>query len=112
MAIIVKCQRSTGDREGPSINDSLITSNPVAVLRGKRWLDDPSQGAYYLVKKRSLKVPHKGTSILPGTWITVTDGKLGLNSKKLKVKSYNIAITPKGVWATVETEQYEEFSAP
>jgi len=106
MAIIVRCVRSTGDREGPSINDSLITSTAAATSRGKRWLDDN----YYLVKRRSLKVPHKISSIDPGDWITVSDGKLGLNSKKLKVKSYKITITPKAVWATMETEQYEEFS--
>ena len=112
MAIIVRCVRGTGDREGPSINDALITSNGDAVLRGKRWLDDPSQGAYYLVKKRTLKVPHKGSHILPRTWITVTDGKLGLSSQLLKVKSYAISITPKGVWANIETEQYQEFEIP
>ena len=112
MAIIVKCTRGTGDVEGPSINDALITSEGAAVLRGKRWLDDPSQGAYYLVKKRSLQVPHKGSHILPGTWITVTDGKLGLSAQKLKVKSYTISITPTGVWANIETEQYQEFQLP
>jgi len=106
MSIIVRCVRSTGDREGPSINDSLITSTADATSRGKRWLDDN----YYLVKKRSLKVPHKGSNINPGDWVTVSDGKLGLNSQKLKVKSYKVNITPKGVWATMETEQYEEFS--
>jgi len=105
MSIIVKCTRSTGDREGPSINDSLITSTSVATSRGKRWLDDN----YYLVKNRSLKVPHK-LSVVPGNWITVTDGKLGLNNQKLKVKSYKISITRNSVWATMETEQYEEFS--
>jgi hypothetical protein len=110
MAIIIRCTRETGDREGPSINDALVTSNAAATARGKRWLDDPSQGAYYLTKKRDLKVPHKGSNINPGDWITVTDGKLGLNDQKLKVKSYNINITPTGVWAAIETEQYEEFT--
>jgi hypothetical protein len=111
MPIIIKAVRGTGDREAPSINDALITTNGVATARGKRWLDDPSQGAYYLVKKRTLKVPHKGSDIPPRSWITVTDGKLGLNNQKLKVKSYNTTITPTGVWATIETEQYSEFSA-
>jgi len=110
MSTIVKAIRGTGDREGPSINDALIVTENDAAKRGKRWLDDPSQGAYYLTKKRSLKVPHKGPTIIPGTWITVSDGKLGLNNQKLKVKSYTISITPKSVWATIEAEQYEEFS--
>ena len=106
MSVIVKTIRGTGDREGPSINDSLITSTAAATSRGKRWLDDN----YYLVKKRSLKVPHKGSNINPADWITVSDGKLGMNRKKLKVKSYKITITPKAVWATMETEQYEAFT--
>jgi len=110
MSIIVKCTRATGDREGPSINDALIVTENDAAKRGKRWLDDPSQGAYYLTKKRTLKVPHKGPTIIPRTWITVTDGKLGLSAQKLKVKGYTISITPSSVWATVETEQYEVFS--
>lgn len=110
MPIIVKAVRGTGNREGPSINDALIVTKNDAAKRGKRWLDDPSQGAYYLTKKRSLKVPHKGPTIIPRTWITVSDGKLGLNNQKLKVKSYAISITPNAVWATIETEQYEEFA--
>ena len=107
MAITVKCTRSTGDREAPSINDALIVTENDAVKRGKRWLDDN----YYLVKKRTLKVPHKSASVIPRTWVTVTDGKLGLTAQKLKVKSYNINITASSVWATMETEQYNEFSA-
>ena len=110
MSIIVRAIRGTGDREGPSINDALVVTENDAVKRGKRWLDDPSQGAYYLTKKRSLKVPHKGPTIIPRTWVTVTDGKLGLSAQKLKVKGYTISITPASVWATVETEQYEVFS--
>lgn len=110
MPIIVKAIRASGNREGPSINDALIVTENDAAKRGKRWLDDPSQGAYYLTKKRSLKVPHKGPTIIHRTWITVSDGKLGLNNQKLKVKSYAISITPSSVWATIEAEQYEEFS--
>ena len=110
MSIQVLCKRSTGDREGPSINDALIVTQHDAVMRGKRWLDDPSQGAYYLTKERSLRVPHKGSTIIPRTWITVTDGKLGLSAQKLKVKGYTISITDTSVWGTIKTEQYEVFS--
>ena len=110
MRVQVLCKRGTGDREGPSISDSLLVTDSDAVKRGKRWLDDPNQGAYYLTKKRALKVPHKGAHVIPRTWITVTDGKLGLSNQKLKVKSYTITITLSSVWATMETEQYETFS--
>jgi hypothetical protein len=104
MAIIIKCIRSTGDREAPSINDALIVTENDAVKRGKRWLDDN----YYLVKKRTLKVPHKMT-VNPGDWITVSDSNLGLNATKLKVISQSITITPSSVWAAMETAQYAEF---
>ena len=115
MSIIIKCIRDDGTKEGVPINDSLIISESMAVARGKRYLDDPDQGAYYLTKKRSLRVPHKISGgeatdhIEPRTWVTVTDSHLGLNNQKLKVTSYNISITPKAVWATMETEQYETF---
>jgi len=108
MPIIIKCIRGSGDTEAPSINDALITTEHDAVKRGKRWLDDN----YYLIKKRSLKVPHKASTVVPGRWITVSDGKLGMTNKKLKIKSYTITITPKSVWASIDTEEYLEFEMP
>jgi len=110
MSIIVKCIKAAGNIEGPSVSDSMITSDGAAVSRGKRWLDDPSKGAYYLTKKRSLKVPHKGEHVIPRSWISVSDSHLGLKDTRLKVKSCGISITPKGVWATMDTESYEEFA--
>ena len=105
MAVIIKCIRGAGDKEASSINDALVVTDADAKARGKRWLDDN----YYLVKKHTMQVPHK-KSILPGEWITVTDSKLSLRSKLMKVKSYNLSITPKGVWANIDAEYYEEFS--
>jgi len=116
MSIIIRCIRDDGLKEAPSINDSLIISESMAVARGKRFLDDPDQGAYYLTKKRNLRVPHKisggeaSDHIEPGTWITVTDSHLGLSNQKLKVTLYNISITPDAVWTPMETEQYETFN--
>lgn len=104
MAIIVKCKRGTGDREAQAITDSLISSEQMAVARGKRFLDDN----YYVKKRRTLRVPHKGPLIVPETWVTVTDGRLGLSDTKLKVVGYSIQMTPKSVWSTLETEQYVE----
>lgn len=106
MAIIVTCKRGGGDREAPPINDSLIINEYMATLRGKRFLDDPGQGGYYSAKARSLKFRHKGASVVPGSWITVSDSHLGLDSTKLKVKSYSITITPTAVWAQADTETY------
>ena len=116
MSIIVKCKRASGDVEAPSISDSLIISETMAVSRGKRFLDDPDQGAYYLTKKRNLRVPHNISGevatdhIEPGGWVTVTDGKLGLASQKVKIKAYNVTITPTSVWGSMETETYEEMT--
>lgn len=107
MSIIIKCVRGDGLKEAPSINDALVVSSNDAKARGKRWLDDN----YYLVKKHTMQVPHK-KSILQGEWITVTDSKLSLQNKLMKVKSYNLSITPNGVWANIEAEYYEEFSVP
>lgn len=117
MSIIVRCKRGDGTKEAPSISDSLIVTESMAVARGKRFLDDPGQGAYYLTKKRDLRVPHKLSGgeatdhIEPGEWVTVTDGKLGLANQKVKVKAYNVIITPKSVWGTMETETYEVMTA-
>ena len=108
MYIHVLCTRGNGDKEAPSLSDSRITNDNMAALRGKRFLDDPSQGNYYTVKNRSLRVPHKGNNIVPGDWVTVSDGKLGLSSQKVKIKTYSISITPSGVWADIETQQFVE----
>lgn len=107
MAIIIKCTRGIGDREAPSISNSLIVTDSMATARGKRYLDDPGQGAYYTTKGRTLKAPHKGNTIIPRIWITVSDSHLGLSSKLLKIKSYSINITPNSVWATMKVDQYE-----
>ncbi len=106
MSIIVKCLRGAGDREAPEINNPLIVTDNMAAQRGKRYLDDN----YYMQKRRTLKVPHKDNDIIPETWVTVTDSHLGLSYKLLKVKNYRIVITPKSVWATMETIQYVEFT--
>ena len=111
MAVQVLCQRGSKDREAPSINNSLIATENQAAKRGKRFLDDPDQGSYYKVIRRTFKIPHKDNNIFPGTWITVTSQKLGLANVQLRVKSYNITITPTAVWGTLETEQFVEPSS-
>ncbi len=106
MSVIIKCKRGSGDREAPPISNSIISTESMATIRGRRFLDDPTQGAYYTTKKRNLRVPHRGSGVKPGTWITVTDSHIGLSQQKLKVKGYSFTITPKSVWATMETDQY------
>jgi hypothetical protein len=106
--IIVKCVRGLGDRIAPPITDQMLTTQNMAAKRGKRYLDDPSQGGYYVTIKRSLRTVHKSNEVLPTKWISITDSHLGLQSAKLKVKEYSINITPNSVWANISTEQYKE----
>lgn len=106
--ISVKCVRGTGDRIAPVISDTMLTTENMAVKRGKRYLDDPSMGGYYVVIKRTLKTVHKSEEVVPTKWIAVSDSHLGLQNVKLKVKEYSINLTPNSVWATISTEQYKE----
>jgi hypothetical protein len=106
--IQVRCVRGLGDREAPPISDTMITTENMAIKRAKRFLDDPSQGGYYIVVKRALQTVHKSNQVLPTKWIAVTDSHLGLKADKLKVKDYSIEISPSSVWATISTEQYKE----
>ena len=106
--ISIRCVRGTGDRVAPTISDSMIVTESMAVQRGKRYLDDPSMGGYYVVTKRTLKTVHKSNEVLPTTWISISDSHLGLKNAKVKVKEYSINITPNSVWATIATEQYRE----
>ena len=106
--IKVKCIRGSGDRPAPVITDSMLTTENMAVKRGKRFLDDPNQGGYYVVTRRVLKTVHKSDLIVPTRWIAVSDSHLGLDGVKLKVKEYSIEITPNSVWVTISTEQYRE----
>ena len=114
MSIIIKCIRGSGDKEAEPITDSLIVTENMAVLRGKRFLDDPSQGSYYNTVKRTLKAPHlvsgetSSGHVEPRSWISVTDGHLGLSSTKLKIKAYTITIEPDGIWGAIEAEEYRE----
>jgi len=106
--VVIKCVRGKGDRIAPPISDPMLVTENMAVLRGKRYLDDPSMGGYYVVTKRSLKTVHKSNEVLPTKWISISDSHLGLQNVKVKVKEYSINITPNSVWATISTEQYRE----
>jgi len=111
MAIKVKCKRGSGDREAQDISDALLITDYMATLRCKRFLDDPEQGGYYRTTKRSLRVPHSPSGVvMPGRWVTITDGHLGLSDTQVKVKSCTIELTKDSVFATMETEEYDEFT--
>ena len=106
--ISIQCIRGSGDQVSPPISDSMITTENMAIKRGKRYLDDPSQGGYYVVFKRTIKTVHKSNEVLPTTWVALTDSHLGLSAVRMKVKEYSIEISPNSVWATMSLEEYKE----
>lgn len=110
MAIQVTVKKGAGDIEAQPISDPLILNDNMAMLRGKRFLNDPAQGAYYHVTNRPFKVTHKSSSIAPTSWVSVTDHALGLSGTMLRVKNYKITITKDSVWANMDTQQFMEPS--
>jgi hypothetical protein len=60
--IAVKCVRGAGDKEAPEIQDELIATEHLAVLRGKAFLDQ----AYYNRTTRRIRLPYAA----------VTDGQI------------------------------------
>lgn len=111
MAITKFFKRGLGNRIGEDINDPKISSITVARARAKRYLDDPNQGGYYIAHSHALGVPHKGPSVLPGGFISITEQKLGMTGEILKIKSYKISGTISGVTAQIEAERYTDPEA-
>jgi hypothetical protein len=108
-AVSVKCIKGDGDVEAQPINDSRITEDFVAIKRGKRFLEDPSQGAYYLTKQRDLQVSHKGPTVIPGKWVDITAPQLDLDEQRVKINNYTITITKESVFATMTVQEFKEF---
>lgn len=105
MSVIVECFRQLGDRKADPIIDEMIVTESMARSRGKAYLDK----SYYMIKTRSLRVPLKNNSMTPSKWITATDGMLGLDATKLKIKSASINISREAVWTDLTTETYSEL---
>ncbi len=106
--INVKVIRGNGDIEASIIQDTLITTESMAVARGTRFLDDPSQGNYYTTIRRTFKTFPK-TIIYPNDWITISDSRLNLNGKQLKVSSVDLSISATdGLWMDVSTFEFVE----
>ena len=103
--IELRFYRGKGDREAPQIVEQLIVNGSMARVRAKKFLDDPSEGAYYHVRERTFQIPHY-EDVLPNTWITVTDSKLGLNRTAMKVISVQTQVGPSSVFDTVICQQF------
>lgn len=116
MSIIVRCTRGAADKEAEPISDALISNRRVAALRGKRFLDDPDQGGYYVTKERRLSVPHRVSGetsdnhVAPGEWVTVTNSHLDLYGASLRVRSYELTIEPGKIKAVMETQEFIEVA--
>lgn len=104
--MIFRCYRGPGNREAQPISCDMIHTTAQAAARGKRFLDDPSQGGYHTVQRKTIRVPHKGAGILPGTFVSVTSTHLGWASVLARVSSYKIQVTHKAVWAVVDLEYF------
>jgi hypothetical protein len=74
-AVDVICQRGAGDKEAPDITDNLLTTEAVAVARGRAFLDE---NGYYVEHVR-LRVPHTDGLKQDGPTVRVADYKLGIN---------------------------------
>lgn len=95
------CIRGSGDKEAPPINDPLITTLPIAVLRGKHFIN----ANWYKVHKRSIHVPYKDNCNVDAV-VEVVEGNLGIDAFH-RISSHKISITSKGVWSTLQIETYE-----
>jgi hypothetical protein len=104
--ITVRVFRDTGDREAPNIVDEMINTESMAIARGTRFLNDPSQGAYYRSVLRTFRTIHLGGQIVPGKWVLINDDRLGLKDKKVKILSYDLEIQKDGVFVSVSTTEY------
>jgi hypothetical protein len=98
--IEIICIRGEGDKEAPAINDPLITTIPIAVQRGKHFIDDN----WYMIKKRSILVPYKDNCDINNI-VNVVEGNLGIDALH-KIVSNRVTITREGMWSTLGVETY------
>jgi predicted ATP-dependent Lon-type protease len=98
--IEIICIRGSGDKEAPSINDPLITTIPIAVQRGKHFIDEN----WYKVHKKSILVPYKDDCYIANI-VEVVEGNLGIDAKH-QIVEHNIKITAGGIWSTISVETY------
>ena len=106
--IALNCSRGSGDKKAPAISDTMIVDDQMALLRGARFLDDPSQGGYYYTTRQNLKVPHKSSDLLLTEWVSITNDRLGLSNQSFKVQEYTVTITPSSIWGVIAVERYSE----
>jgi hypothetical protein len=97
MDIAVKCLRGDGDREAPEIQDELIVSERLAVLRGMAFLDQ----AYYHRTARRIRTPY--SDVRDGQIVRISAPEIA--DGNYHVKSVEISMEgPSKAMMTLETE--------
>jgi len=99
--IEVICIRGAGDKEAPPISDPLITTIPIAVQRGKHFID----ANWYKIHKRKISVPYKNGCNIASV-IELVEGTLGIDAAH-RIVGHSVKIDMSGVWSTIEAETYE-----
>jgi len=107
MSLKVTCERDFGDKVADAISEPLITTSTQAVIRGKRFLDDPALGGYYITKTFAIQVPHKVEGLKKGDFIDLTESTLKLSTKVVKVTECELVGTRDTVWANLTVQSYE-----
>jgi len=106
--IEIICFRGLGDKEMNSIEDSLISSEAMAIRRGTYAIDSQ----WYLVHNNSIEVPHKKTdsdeALMDGDLIEISDSNFGISGNKL-VKRITISGSITEIIDRIEIASFEEL---
>ena len=106
--IEIKCVRGAGDKEMSTIEDPLIISDVMAVVRGTYEIDKQ----WYLVHSQTIEVPHKekneGGALMTGDIIEMSDARFGITGNRF-VQKITISGTHSDVVDKLDLLKFEEF---
>ena len=105
--IEIYCKRGAGDKEMSPIDEPLISSEPMAVKRGKYEIERQ----WYLITSQRIRVPHKSNGSDPiqdNDIVSISSGVLGISGNRL-VRKVTISGTPSDVVDNIEIANFEEF---
>ena len=106
--IEVICYRGLGNKEMPPVEDSLLSSEEMAIRRGTYEIDRQ----WYLVHMQRMEVPQKKTdaneALADGDLIAISDARFGINENKL-VKRITISGNASDVTTSIDFVSFEEF---
>lgn len=105
--IAIYCVRGNGDKEMNEIEDSKISSDFVAVKRGKYEIDKQ----WFFVQSQTLNVPFKkttdSTAIMDDDIVEISDFYLGISGKR-KVSGMVISGNKEDLSLSLETVNYKD----